>query len=143
MSMAVQRSMNIDLISMRAGSYGIPGESVDGNDVLAVYKAVRSSVERARRGDGPSLIDNITYRWRGHSKSDRNLYRTQAEIDNWRARCPIVRFKKVLLESSVMSEGEVEAIDLAAKATIDRAAEEAATMPEPDPENMEDEVYAP
>ena len=143
MSMAVQRAMNIDHISARAVSYGIPGESVDGNDVLAVYQAVRAAVERARRGDGPSLVDNITYRWRGHSKSDRNLYRTQAEIDNWRARCPIIRFKEVLLTSGMMSEDEVEAIDLAAKATIDRAAEEASTMPEPDPENMEDEVYAP
>jgi TPP-dependent pyruvate/acetoin dehydrogenase alpha subunit len=135
--------MNIDRISIRAGSYGIPGQSVDGNDVLAVYQAVLAGVERARRGDGPSLVDNITYRWRGHSKSDRNLYRTQAEIDNWRARCPIIRFKEVLLRDGVMSEDEVEAIDLAAKATIDRAAEEASTMPEPNPENLEDEVYAP
>jgi TPP-dependent pyruvate/acetoin dehydrogenase alpha subunit len=143
MSMAVQRSMNIDLISIRAVSYGIPGESVDGNDVLAVYQAVRAAVERARRGDGPSLLDNITYRWPGPSKSDRNLYRTQAEIDDWRARCPILRFKETLLESGVMSKNEVEAIELMAKATIDRAAEEAATMPEPSPEKMEDEVYAP
>jgi pyruvate dehydrogenase E1 component alpha subunit len=143
MSMAVQRAMNIDLISTRAVAYGIPGESVDGNDVLAVYQAVRKAVERARRGDGPSLVDNITYRWRGHSKSDRNLYRTQAEIDHWRARCPIVRFKQILLEGDVMSEEEVEAIDLAARATVDRAAEEASAMPEPSPENMEDEVYAP
>ncbi len=143
MSMPVQRAMNIDRISTRAISYGIPGKSVDGNDVLAVYQAVRAAVERARRGDGPSLLDNITYRWRGHSKSDRNLYRTQAEIDDWRARCPIVRFKEVLLEGGVMSKDEVKAIDLAAKATIDRAAEQASAMPEPDPENMEDEVYAP
>jgi pyruvate dehydrogenase E1 component alpha subunit len=116
---------------------------VDGNDVLAVYQAVRTAVERARRGEGPSLVDNITYRWRGHSKSDRNLYRTQAEIDNWRARCPIVRYKEVLVEGGVLSEDQVEAIDQAAQQTIDRAAEEAATMPEPSPENMEDEVYAP
>jgi TPP-dependent pyruvate/acetoin dehydrogenase alpha subunit len=143
MSMAVQRAMNIDQISTRAVSYGIPGKSVDGNDVLAVYQVVRAAVERARRGDGPSLVDNVTYRWRGHSKSDRNLYRTQAEIDNWRARCPILRFKEVLLTSGMMSEDEVEAIDLAAKATIDRAAQDAAAMPEPNPENMEDEVYAP
>ena len=143
MSMAVQRSMNIDRISTRAISYGIPGKSVDANNVLAVHEAVHAAVERARRGDGPSLLDNITYRWRGHSKSDRNLYRTQAEIDNWRARCPIARFKEVLLGSGAMSNDEVEAIDLAAKATIDRAAEQAATMPEPNPANMEDEVYAP
>jgi TPP-dependent pyruvate/acetoin dehydrogenase alpha subunit len=143
MSMAVQRAMNIERISTRALAYGIPGESVDGNDVLAVYKAVRAAVELARRGEGPSLVDNITYRWRGHSKSDRNLYRTQAEIEHWRARCPILRFKEVLVEGGVMSEVEVEAIDLAAQETVDRAAEEAAAMPEPNPEHMEDEVYAP
>jgi pyruvate dehydrogenase E1 component alpha subunit len=143
MSMAVQRSMNIDRISTRAVSYGIPGESVDGNDVLAVHQAVRVAVERARRGDGPSLLDNVTYRWRGHSKSDRNLYRTQAEIDNWRARCPIARFKEILLDGGVMSTEQVEATDLAAKATIDHAAELASAMPEPSPESLEDEVYAP
>jgi TPP-dependent pyruvate/acetoin dehydrogenase alpha subunit len=143
MSMSVQRAMNIEHISTRAVAYGIPGVSVDGNDVLAVYRSVRAAVERARQGIGPSLVDNVTYRWRGHSKSDRNLYRTQAEIDNWRARCPIARFKGVLLEYGVMTQDEVEAIDQAAKETIDRAAEEAATMPEPSPENMEDEVYAP
>ena len=143
MSMSVQRAMNIERISTRAIAYGIPGESVDGNDVLAVYQAVRAAVERARRGEGPSLVDNITSRWRGHSKSDRNLYRTQAEIDNWRARCPIVRYKEVLVEGGVLSEAEVEGIDQVAQQTIDRAAEEAATMPEPSPENMEDEVFAP
>jgi TPP-dependent pyruvate/acetoin dehydrogenase alpha subunit len=143
MSMSVHRAMNIEHISVRAISYGIPGVSVDGNDVLAVYRTVRAAVERARQGDGPSLVDNVTYRWRGHSKSDRNLYRTQAEIDNWRARCPILRFKTVLVENGVMTEEEVGAIDRNAKETIDRAAEEAATMPEPSPENMEDEVYAP
>jgi pyruvate dehydrogenase E1 component alpha subunit len=143
MSMSVQRAMNIERISTRAVAYGIPGVSVDGNDVLAVYRSVREAIERARQGSGPSLVDNVTYRWRGHSKSDRNLYRTQAEIDNWRARCPIVRFEGVLSEYGVMTEDELEAIDQAAKETIDRAAEEAATMPEPSPENMEDEVYAP
>ena len=143
MSMAARRSMKIERISTRAVSYGMPGESVDGNDVLAVHQAVRTAVERARRGDGPSLVDNVTYRWRGHSKSDRNLYRTQAEIDDWRARCPIQRFKEILVEGGVMSRDEVEAQDLAARATVDRAAEEASAMPEPSPERMEEEVYAP
>ena len=143
MSMAARRAMKIERISTRAVSYGIPGESVDGNDVLAVYRAVRGAVARARRGDGPSLLDNVTYRWRGHSKSDRNLYRTQAEIDQWRARCPILRFKEALLEGEMLSMEEVEAIDLAAKETIDRAAENASALPEPSPESMEDEVYAP
>jgi pyruvate dehydrogenase E1 component alpha subunit len=143
MSMHTSRSMNIENISVRAASYGIPGKTVDGNDVLAVYEAVLEAGERARSGQGPSLIDSLTYRWRGHSKSDRNLYRTNQEIEEWKQKCPIRRFKQVLVDSGMMKSDEVEGIDQAAKAAIDRAAEEAQTFPEPSPENMEDEVYAP
>jgi pyruvate dehydrogenase E1 component alpha subunit len=143
MSMSVRRSMNIEHISTRALAYGIPGATVDGNDVLAVCQTVAAAVEHARSGAGPSLIENVTYRWRGHSKSDRNLYRTQEEIETWKERDPIKRFKEVLVEAGVMEGEEAEAIDREAKATIDRAAAEALTFPEPSPENMEDEVYAP
>jgi pyruvate dehydrogenase E1 component alpha subunit len=128
---------------MRAASYGIPGSTVDGNDVLAVYEAVLAAGEYARSGQGPSLIDCLSYRWRGHSKSDRNLYRTPQEIDEWKHKCPIRRFKQVLVDAAVMTRDEVEAIDQAARADVDRAAEQALTLPEPSPENMEDEVYAP
>jgi TPP-dependent pyruvate/acetoin dehydrogenase alpha subunit len=143
MSASIEKVTNIDQLSIRATAYGIPGVSVDGNNVLAVYQAVKAGVERARAGEGPSFIDNVTYRWRGHSKSDRNLYRSQAEIDEWRKKCPIVQFKKVLVEAELFSAEELEAIDQQAKATIDSAAETALQMPEPSPENMEDEVYAP
>jgi len=143
MSMHVSKVMNIKNISTRAASYGIPGITVDGNDVLAVYEAVLEADERARSGQGPSLVDCLSYRWRGHSKSDRNLYRTAQEIDDWKHKCPIRRFKKVLVEAAIMTNDGVEAIDQAAKTAVDRAAEEALTFPEPSPENMEDEVYAP
>ena len=89
------------------------------------------------------MIENNTYRWRGHSKSDRNVYRTSEEIESWKQRCPILRFKQMLKDADVMDAEELEAIDQQARATIDRAAEEALTFPEPSPENMEDEVYAP
>jgi pyruvate dehydrogenase E1 component alpha subunit len=88
-------------------------------------------------------VDCLTYRWRGHSKSDRNLYRTNEEIEAWKQKCPIRRFKKILVDAAIMSQEEVEALDQAAKTAIDRAAEEAQTFPEPSPENMEEEVYAP
>ena len=143
MSMHVSRSMNVEHVSVRAASYGIPGKTVDGNNVLAVYETVAEAVERARAGEGPSLIDSLSYRWRGHSKSDRNLYRTAQEIEEWKGLCPIRRFKQVLAEGAVMTPAESEAVDQAAKAAIDHAAEEALTFPEPSPENMEDEVYAP
>jgi TPP-dependent pyruvate/acetoin dehydrogenase alpha subunit len=143
MSMHMSKVTNIEKISVRAASYGIPGVTVDGNDVLAVYEAVLEADERARSGQGPSLVDCLTYRWRGHSKSDRNLYRTAQEIEEWKHKCPIKRFKNVLVEGGVMTRDEVEGIDQAAKTAVDRAAEEALTFPEPSPENMEDEVYAP
>lgn len=143
MSGPVEKMASVKPLSVRAVSYSMPGETVDGNHVLAVYQAVGTAVERARAGEGPSLIENVTYRWRGHSKSDRNVYRTQEEIESWQKRCPIMRFKQRLKEAEVMNAEELEAIDGEAKATIDRAAEEALTLPEPSPENLEDEVYAP
>jgi pyruvate dehydrogenase E1 component alpha subunit len=143
MSMPMKRSMKIDLVSTRAASYDMPGVSTDGNQILGVYQIVSEAVTRARSGEGPTLIENITYRWRGHSKSDRNLYRTKEEIAEWMERCPINSFKTLLIESKVMTGDEVDDIDRKAKEIIDLAAEEAITFPEPSPENMEDEVYAP
>ncbi len=143
MSMNYRRAMNIEHISTRAVAYGIPGETVDGNDVMAVYEAVGRAVARARSGEGPSLIENLTYRWRGHSKSDRNLYRTQDEIDAWKQKDPIARFKAVLEQAQVMSAEETQSVDEAAKQTIDEAAEAATSLPEPSAENLEAEVYAP
>jgi acetoin:2,6-dichlorophenolindophenol oxidoreductase subunit alpha len=143
MSMHVTKVTNIEHISDRAASYGIPGQAVDGNDVLAVYEAVTTAGEHARSGQGPTLIDCQSYRWRGHSKSDRNLYRTAQEIEEWKQKCPIRRFKQVLVDAGLMTMDEAEEIDRAAKAAVDAAAEEALTFPEPSPENMEDEVYAP
>jgi len=143
MSMPMNRSMNIELISSRAASYGIPGISTDGNQVLGVYQIVSEAVTRARSGEGPTLIENITYRWRGHSKSDRKLYRTKEEIAEWMERCPINSFKSLLIETQIMNQGEVDEIGRLAKETIDLAAEEALKLPEPSPENMEDEAYAP
>jgi pyruvate dehydrogenase E1 component alpha subunit len=143
MSAAISDMTNIERLSTRAVSYGIPGETTDGNDILAVYQATRTAIDRARAGGGPSLVENVTYRWRGHSKSDRNLYRTQEEIDAWKTKDPIVRFKQVLVEAGIMTGAEAEAIDHQAKLTVDQSAETALTFPEPSPENMEDEVYAP
>jgi pyruvate dehydrogenase E1 component alpha subunit len=143
MSGPADKMASVKPLSLRSAAYSMPGETVDGNDVLAVYQVVGRAVERARAGEGPSLIENVTYRWRGHSKSDRNIYRSQEEIEAWKNRCPIRRFKEALVQAEVMNAKEVEAIDQAAKSTVDRAADEALTFPEPDPENLEDEVYAP
>ncbi len=143
MSMSTERAMKIKHIAIRACAYDIPGITVDGNDPLAVYAAVKEAVERARRGEGPSLVENLTYRWRGHSKSDRNLYRTAEEIEEWKNLDPIPRFSTMLMEAGVLTQAEVDEIDQRAKQAIDKATEVAVTFPEPDPATMEDEVYAP
>ena len=143
MSMPAEKSMNIRHVAERASAYGIPGVTVDGNDVLAVYQAVKIAVERARSGQGISLVENLTYRWRGHSKSDRNLYRTSDEIKEWQQNDPIVRFAKLLIDCRVIDQAEFDLLDKKCKETITQAAETALTFPEPDPQNMEEEVYAP
>jgi TPP-dependent pyruvate/acetoin dehydrogenase alpha subunit len=143
MSMAVEKSMNIKHISERACAYGIPGVTVDGNDVFAVYNAVSTAVKYVREGNGPYLVENLSYRWRGHSKSDRNLYRTPEEIAEWQAFDPIPRFASALVSAKILTEEEVKQIEEQAKKTIEAAAEEALKLPEPSPENMEAEVYAP
>ncbi len=143
MSMPAEKSMNIRHVAERASAYGIPGVTVDGNDVLAVYQAVKIAIERARSGQGISLVENLTYRWRGHSKSDRNLYRTSDEIKEWQQNDPIVRFAKLLIDCRVIDQAEFDRLDKKSKDTITQAAETALTFPEPDPQNMEEEVYAP
>jgi TPP-dependent pyruvate/acetoin dehydrogenase alpha subunit len=115
---------------------------VDGNDFFAVYSATKAAVARARSGGGPTLIEAKTYRWRGHSKSDRNLYRTAQEIEEWKQRDPIPRLQNRLLELDLLNEQEVAAIQAQAQAAIEVAVEFARTSPDPDPAGLEDEVYA-
>ncbi|MCG8346887.1 MAG: thiamine pyrophosphate-dependent dehydrogenase E1 component subunit alpha [Chloroflexales bacterium] len=142
MSMAVHQAFAIESISQRALAYGLPSQTVDGNDLIAVYAATVAAVARAREGDGPTLIEARTYRWRGHSKSDRNLYRTQAEIDDWKGKDPIVRLRDHMLAAGLLSTTEAEAISAQARADVNAAVAFAETSPEPDSERLEDEVYA-
>jgi acetoin:2,6-dichlorophenolindophenol oxidoreductase subunit alpha len=143
MSMPANKVMNVDHVADRAAAYNIPGKTVDGNDPIAVYDAVKAAAQRARSGDGPTLLEHLTYRWRGHSKSDRNLYRTTDEIDEWKRADPIPRFAIHLMEARGFTEEEIDAIEQKAKNDILNATEIALTLPEPDPMSVEDEVYAP
>jgi pyruvate dehydrogenase E1 component alpha subunit len=142
MSFSVEDAFPIDKISARAAAYGMPGKTVDGNDVLAVYDAVSEAVARARSGEGPSLIENVTYRWRGHSKSDANRYRTQEEIKAWKERGPIKRFRKQLIEEGVLTEEQADQIEREAYAAIEEAVAFAESSAEPDVATLEEEVYA-
>lgn len=142
MSMSVEDAFPIEEISKRAVCYDMPGETVDGNDLMAVYEAVGEAVERARTGGGPTLIENVTYRWRGHSKSDVNRYRTQEEIEAWKERGPIKRFRQQLLDEDVLTEEEADRIKEQAYAAVDEAVAFAERSPEPDLEDIEEGVYA-
>ncbi|MBU2598956.1 MAG: pyruvate dehydrogenase (acetyl-transferring) E1 component subunit alpha [Actinobacteria bacterium] len=142
MSMSVEKAFAIENIAKRAGSYGFPGEVVDGNDVLAVYKVVLKAVERARKGKGPSLIECKTYRWKGHSKSDQNLYRSKEEIKFWKMKCPIKRFKEKLIAEKIITNEEIKIIEENAKNIIEKAVDFAKNSPEPSVEEIFDGVYS-
>jgi pyruvate dehydrogenase E1 component alpha subunit len=142
MSMSIERSMNVEYISQRAASYDIPGVTVDGNDVLSVYKAISEAAAYARAGNGPTLIESLTYRYRGHSKSDRQAYRTRDEVKEWQARDPIPRFAARLVEAGILTAEAEEAIKAAAYQTIDDAVEFSENSPEPDLDTILEGVYA-
>ncbi len=142
MSFSVKKAFAIEHISDRAAAYGMPGTTVDGNDVLAVYQAVSQAVEQARAGAGPALIENVTYRWRGHSKSDANRYRTREEIESWKQKCPIKRFRARLVKEEVLTEEDADQIEQEAYAAIDAAVAFAEASPEPTLETIEEGVYA-
>lgn len=110
MSMSSARSMAVGRVSDRAAAYAMPGTTVDGNSVQAVFEAVTDAVSRARAGEGPTLIEAVTYRHKGHSKSDQNLYRTREEIDDWRAKEPLVRFESEVLEAGTLSQSDLDAV---------------------------------
>lgn len=138
MSMAFERAFRVEQVSERASAYGMTGVSVDGMDVIAVYKAVSQAAERARKGSGPTLIEAVTYRYKGHSKSDRQLYRTREEVKQWMGKDPIKRFASLL---NVTNE-EMKKIEKRAKDDIRNAVEFAENSPEPDVSTILDGVYA-
>ena len=142
MSMSVKRSMNIEDISQRACAYGIPGVTVDGNDLIAVYEAAREAVDRARRGDGPTLIEAKTYRWKGHSKSDKQRYRTKEEVAAWKAKDPIARLVKRMKAAGWLSDEELARMQAETDRTIQEAIEFAKRSPDPDPSQITEGVYA-
>src|ERR687896_358535 len=130
-------------IAKRAEGYGFPGHKVDGNDVLAVYEVAREAVERARRGDGPTLIEAKTYRMTAHSSDDDDRrYREREEIEEWRQKDPIVRFEKYLMENDVLDESGRDEISERIKAEVAEASKYAEDAPFADPEDVLSGVYA-
>ena len=126
----------VEDVAARAAAYGVPGRIVDGMDVLAVREATVEAVAAARAGEGPTLVECKTYRYVGHSRSDARGYRTREEEAEWRERDPIARLRAQL------PEADAAAVEADVENELDEAVEFARTSPDPDPEELLDDVYA-
>ena len=129
-------------LAIRAAGYAMPGVTVNGNDVLAVYEATRTAAERARRGDGPTLIVAKTYRQRGHYEGDPMVYRSRAEMDDWKRLDPVPAFRARLISEFGVSEAGIEEVERRVQAALDEAVAFAAASPKPEPETALAGVYA-
>ncbi len=143
MSVSTERSMAVKNVADRASAYHMPGEIVDGNRIEDVAECIMQATARARNGEGPTLIECKTYRIRGHSKSDRNRYRTKEEIEEWQARDPIGRFEANLESFGILGKEEADAIRLAAEAEIAAAMEYAKGGTDPLVADLTRDVYTP
>ena len=138
----VRDSTPIDDLADRAAGYGIPGRIVDGQDVGAMHSETLAAIGRARSGDGPTLIEAKTYRFRGHSKSDPAKYRPEGELERWKERDPISLLGDKLAAAGHLSPDDQKAIWAETQLEVDRAAERAASAPYPALEEIEGYVYA-
>jgi pyruvate dehydrogenase E1 component alpha subunit len=128
-------------LALRAEGYGFPGVIVDGNDVLAVYEAVRAAAERARAGEGPTFVEGKTYRFRGHYEGDPMIYRPPGEEEQWRARDPVPAFRRRLLKTSLFDEAALAEIELGVQQQLDEAVAFAQSAPLPQPQEALAGVY--
>jgi TPP-dependent pyruvate/acetoin dehydrogenase alpha subunit len=142
MSTPLEKEMNIINISDRAQAYGIPGITIDGNDVIEVYEIVKKALDYAREGEGPFLIEALTYRQCGHSKSDKQTYRSEMEVENWKKEDPIPRFAEYLIDHGLAEEDELYSLDRKAYEDVCRAFETAQEMSEPEDDAVYSDVYA-
>ncbi len=136
------RIMNVGNVAERASGYGIPGVTVDGNDVLLVYETAMTAVERARRGQGPTLVECKTYRRRGHSRADPAKYRPKEEVEEWLHRDPVMLFQEKLLQGGFVLGSEIGQIQKQVAGEIEEAVKFAKESPYPAPEEAFDDVYA-
>jgi len=132
----------IEDVAVRAMAYGIPSTIVDGNDPGAVYLAAKEAVARARSGEGPTLIEAKTYRIRGHYEGDPEIYRTKEEVESWKQKCPIERWRKVLLDKGIASE-TIEEIDARIDQELKEAVAFAEESPLPDPAEARSDIFTP
>lgn len=142
MSLHVRQAFAEPSAARRFAGFGLPTVCVDGMDYFAVRQATEDAVARARRGDGPTLIEAETYRFCGHSKSDDCAYRSRSEEERWRAKDPIAVMRRRLMNDGVLDEGADRAIRQQAHATIEKALEFARNSPYPEPRRARSGAYA-
>ena len=142
MSVPWAKASKLPNIADRACAYGIPGQVVDGMDALAVRGAVAHAIERARRGEGPTLLEAKTYRWFGHSHSDPRAYRTREEEAEWKQRDPIRVLRENLSAVGMLKDAAFEHMDAAVQAKLANAMQFSEASPEPDPSELETDVFA-
>lgn len=142
MGTSVARSSNVRDLYTLGESYDMPSEPVNGMDVEAVHEAVSRAADRARNGDGPTLIEFRTYRFKGHSMSDPQKYRTREEVEEWRLQDPIELVKKTMIDNKIATEDELAAIDEKIKAEVEESVRFAEESPYPDPSEAFKDVYA-
>lgn len=141
-SVHVSKSTSIENISERACAYGMPGVTVDGNDVVAVYEAAREAIERARKGYGPTLIECKTYRTVGHGTTDPGTaYRSRGEIEEWKKKDPVMRFEEYLIRNNILNEEDIRQIRMEVIASMDEAIKFAEESPYPTPDQLALDVY--
>ena len=130
----VEATMKIREIALRASAYGMPGKSVEGNDIIAVCSEAKEAVERSRMGKGPTLLECKTYRFKGHSRFEPAKYRPREELEEWLKRDPIPITRKFLLEKGIAKEDELAFIEQDAARLVDEAVAFARSSPEPEPD---------
>ncbi len=141
-SLPSSKQMAIPQVAERAAAYGMPGITVDGTDVFATFEVAQQAMDRARRGEGPTLIEAITYRYAPHtSNDDDTVYRSPAEVAEWRERDPITRLRDYLIESGEIDDAEDEAINQDVKREVDEAEAFAEASPLPQAEDALRFVY--
>jgi len=141
-SVPFEKAMAIEDVADRADAYGFPGVAINGNDVLAVYQTTQGAIQRARLGEGPTLIECKTYRWHGHSEHDKPVYRTDEELAMWRSRDPLPIFTAFLQDRGLLTPEGLAGIEQRVTREIDAAVAFAESSPDPDPSEAVTDLYA-
>jgi pyruvate dehydrogenase E1 component alpha subunit len=142
-STPIKNVINVDYNYQRASAYGIPGHFIeDGNDVVAVYEKMQEAVEYVRNGNGPVLVESVTYRWFGHSTSDPGKYRTKEEVDSWKKKDPILKFRSYLVDNNLATAQELDELDVQSKTAVEDAVKFALNSPEPSYESAFEDIFA-